>query len=260
MNHGPKAAGEFFAACQEAWPKLSESVRGRLAQGDLQLLLFTPDVSFTAARTSAQNLPIRMGAQNVHWEKAGAFTGEISAAMCAELGIQSALTGHSERRQYFGETDETVRKRTVSLVDAGFCVFLCVGETLAERDAGQTEAVLTRQLGEVFQPQLPLLSKALQDRRLVVAYEPVWAIGTGKTATPEMAQATHQQIRSILAQRLSPDVAQQATLVYGGSVTPANLQGLLQQPDIDGALVGGASLKPDSWLQLVEIAGNSFSG
>lgn len=263
MNHGPKAAAEFMAACRASWEaKLSPQTRSRVDDGSVQLALFTPDVSLTSAREAVQPLPIRIGAQNVHWEKSGAFTGEISIPMCEELGIRSALAGHSERRQYFGETDETVRKRTLALVEAGFTVFLCVGETLQEREAGRTEEVLRAQLSAIFQDKNTQLSQALiaEEGRLIIAYEPVWAIGTGKTATPEIAQAAHSQIRQFLGSLLGPTAGPQAAIVYGGSVTPANFKGLLDQPDIDGGLVGGASLKPESWLELVEIAGKSITG
>jgi len=172
-------------------------------------------------------------AQNVHWAAEGAFTGEISAQMLVELGVQGALVGHSERRQYFGETDETVRQRAEAALAAGLGVIACVGELEGEREAGETEAVLRRQV-EV----LPVHD------RLVIAYEPVWAIGTGKTATPDLAQEAHAFIKSLHDTRV----------LYGGSVKPENAADLLAQPDIDGALVGGASLDPASFSSLCRIA------
>ena len=172
-------------------------------------------------------------AQNVHWEAEGAYTGEISAAMLLELGVTGSLVGHSERRQYFGETDETVAKRMRGALDAGLHVIACVGETLEQREADETEDVLRRQV-----TALP------QDDRLVIAYEPVWAIGTGMTATPEMAQDAHAFIKSLL------DVP----VLYGGSVTPDNAAGLFAQPDVDGALVGGASLDVDSFRAICQAA------
>jgi len=172
-------------------------------------------------------------AQNVHWAAEGAFTGEISAQMLVELGVQGALVGHSERRQYFGETDETVRQRAEAALAAGLGVIACVGELEGEREAGETEAVLRRQV-EV----LPVHD------RLVIAYEPVWAIGTGKTATPDLAQEAHAFIKSLHDTRV----------LYGGSVKPENAADLLAQPDIDGALVGGASLDPASFSSLCQIA------
>jgi triosephosphate isomerase (TIM) len=164
---------------------------------------------------------VRVYAQNVHWELEGAFTGEVSPSMLLELGVAGAIVGHSERRQSFGDTDETVRLRAEGALEAGLGVIACVGETEAEREAGETEAVLARQVGVI-----PL------HERLVIAYEPVWAIGTGKTATPEIAQEAHAFVKSLHA---SP-------VLYGGSVKPENAGVLLALPDVDGALVGGASL------------------
>ena len=181
---------------------------------------------------------VRAYAQNVHWELDGAFTGEVSAPMLLELGVKGAIVGHSERRQHFGETDETVRLRTEAALEAGLFVIACVGETEAEREIVETEAVLTRQVGA-----LPLHD------RLVIAYEPVWAIGTGRTATPEMAQEAHAFIKSLHG---SP-------VLYGGSVKPENALVLLGQPDVDGALVGGASLDPVSFEAICLAAAESVS-
>jgi triosephosphate isomerase len=192
---------------------------------DVEIVLCPP---FTSLATAADS-PVPIFAQNVHWEDAGAFTGEISAPMLIELGVTGALVGHSERRQYFGETDETVRRRTEHALEAGLRVIACVGELESEREAGETEAVLRRQVRV-----LP------DDERLVVAYEPVWAIGTGKTATPEMAQEAHAFIKSLL------DVP----VLYGGSVRPGNAAELFAQPAVDGALVGGASLEAESFAAI----------
>jgi triosephosphate isomerase len=164
---------------------------------------------------------IRVYAQNVHWELEGAFTGEVSPSMLAELGVAGAIVGHSERRQLFGETDDTVRRRAEAALEAGLHVIACVGETEAEREAGETEAVLARQVAGIPRHE-----------RLVIAYEPVWAIGTGRTATPEIAQEAHAYVKSLHG----------APVLYGGSVKPENAPTLLALPDVDGALVGGASL------------------
>src|SRR5262245_46907751 len=172
-------------------------------------------------------------AQNVHWAAEGAFTGEISASMLLELGVAGAIVGHSERRQLFGETDETVRLRCEAALDAGLAVIACVGETEAEREAGETDAVLRRQVAAIPRHD-----------ELVIAYEPVWAIGTGKTATPELAQEAHALIKSLHPTRV----------LYGGSVKPENATELLAQPDVDGALVGGASLDPDSLAAICRAA------
>ena len=172
-------------------------------------------------------------AQNVHWAGEGAFTGEISAAMLVEIGVRGAIVGHSERRQWFGETDETVRLRCEAALETGLGVIACVGETEAEREAGETEAVLRRQVSVIPRHE-----------HLVIAYEPVWAIGTGKTATPEMAQHAHELIKSLHSTRV----------LYGGSVKPENAAELLAQPDVDGALVGGASLEPESFAAICRSA------
>ncbi len=172
-------------------------------------------------------------AQNVHWDKDGAYTGEVSAPMLQEFGVTGSLVGHSERRQYFGESDETVGLRTRGALAAGLQVVACVGETIEERRAGKTEAVLRRQLS-VLEPH----------PNLMLAYEPVWAIGTGHTATPEVAQETHAFIKSVL----------DAPVLYGGSVKPDNAGVLLAQPDVDGALVGGASLEVESFKAICETA------
>jgi triosephosphate isomerase (TIM) len=177
-------------------------------------------------------------AQNVHWEDEGAFTGEVAAAMLLELGVEGAIVGHSERRQYFGETDETVAKRARHALGAGLAVIACVGETEAEREADETDDVLRRQIG-VLEPH----------ERLVVAYEPVWAIGTGKVATPEQAQQAHALIKSML------DVP----VLYGGSCKPENVEPVFGQPDVDGALVGGASLDVDSFTAICQAAARSRS-
>ena len=172
-------------------------------------------------------------AQNVHWATEGAFTGEVSAAMLLELGVEGAIVGHSERRQYFGETDDTVRLRCEAALDAGLRVIACVGETEAEREAGETEAVLRRQVAAIPRHDA-----------LVIAYEPVWAIGTGKTATPELAQEAHELIKALHDTRV----------LYGGSVKPENAAELMAQPAVDGALVGGASLEPASFAAICRAA------
>jgi triosephosphate isomerase (TIM) len=203
---------------------------------DVDIVLCPPYVSLAAALQGlGQESRVQVYAQNVHWELEGAFTGEVSAPMVLELAVKGTIVGHSERRQHFGETDETVAKRASAAVEAGLNVIACVGETDAEREAGETEAVLRRQV-EV----LP------QHERLVIAYEPVWAIGTGRTASPETAQEAHAFIKS-----LHP-----TAILYGGSVNPENATTLLAQPDVDGALVGGASLDPTAFEAICLAAAN----
>jgi triosephosphate isomerase len=186
-----------------------------------------------ASLREAMSSGLTVYAQNVHWAEDGAFTGEVSAAMLLELGVGGSIVGHSERRQHFGETDETTARRAERALEAGLGVIACVGETETEREADKTEDVLRRQV-----------SALSPDEHLVVAYEPVWAIGTGKTATPEMAQDAHALIKSIL----------DAPVLYGGSVKPENAEELLSQPAVDGALVGGASLDVDSFTAICETA------
>ncbi|MBN2495700.1 MAG: triose-phosphate isomerase [Deltaproteobacteria bacterium] len=193
--------------------------------------------------------PIAAAAQNCHWEASGAFTGEISPEMIRDLGCRHVIIGHSERRQYFGETDETVNKKIHAAFRAGLEPIVCVGETLEEREAGRTMEVVGRQLDGA-------LAGVAAERATVatLAYEPVWAIGTGRTATPEQAQEVHAFLRARLAERYDRDVADRIAIQYGGSVKPGNAEELLGQPDIDGALVGGASLKVDSFAAILRVA------
>lgn len=181
---------------------------------------------------------IKIGAQNMHWAAKGAYTGEISAEMLLEYGVEYVIIGHSERRQYFGETDETVNKRTLAVIEAGMTPIVCVGETLSEREGGVTNEVLDRQLTDGL--------RGIGDlTKIVIAYEPVWAIGTGRTATDEQAQETIAYIRSKLGKLFSEEAAGAVRIQYGGSMNAKNCKGLMAQPDIDGGLIGGASLKTD---------------
>jgi triosephosphate isomerase len=190
-----------------------------------------------------------VGAQNCHWEEAGAFTGEVSPSMIAAAGALRVLVGHSERRQLFGETDETCRRKLHAALEAGLSPMLCVGETLDERERGRARTVVLQQLTRAADG----LSRE-QQARLTVAYEPVWAIGTGRTAEPEDAQEMHAAIREILASLASPAAARETPVLYGGSVKPGNAGSLLGQPDVDGALVGGASLDPLEFAAIVTVA------
>ncbi len=206
---------------------------------------------FTAVHAVAQLLTgsrIEVAGQNVHWEAQGAFTGEVSCGMLAEAGATCVIIGHSERRQFFGETDATVNKRTKAALAAKLTPIVCVGELLEEREAGRTMDVVGRQV----RGGLAGLSAA-ELEQVVIAYEPVWAIGTGKTATTAQAQEVHAAIRAILRE-LGGDVADRMPIQYGGSVKPENAAELMSQPDVDGALVGGASLKADSFAAIVEAA------
>jgi triosephosphate isomerase len=218
MYKGPAEAAAFCIALRER----------DLAEG-VDVVVCPSYVSLAIAVQLLAGTEIGVAAQNVHWGAEGAFTGEVSPSMLAELGVYGSIVGHSERRQYFGETDETVGKRTRAALDAGLFVIACVGETGEQREAGETEAVLRRQVSVLD-----------ADENLVIAYEPVWAIGTGKTATPELAQEAHAVIKSVL------DVP----VLYGGSVKAENTAELMSQPDVNGALVGGASLDVDSFAAI----------
>jgi triosephosphate isomerase len=215
MFKGPAATAAFCAAFEPP--------------AGVEAVLCPPYVSLAAAVAGGATV----FAQNVHWAPDGAFTGEISVSMLQELGVRGAIVGHSERRQYFGETDETVARRAAAALEGGLRVIACVGELEEERERGETEAVLARQLS-VLEPH----------PSLVVAYEPVWAIGTGKTATPDLVREAHAFIKSLL----------DAPVLYGGSVKPDNAAELMSQPGVDGALVGGASLDPDSFAAICRSA------
>ncbi len=214
------------------------------------ILFFPPAISFLAAvETVGGRDDLLLGVQNVHWEAAGAFTGEISAPMARDAGAAVALTGHSERRHVFGETDDDVRRKTAAALDSGLAVVACVGETLEERRGGRLEEVLLRQLAAILDA-----AAGRSDADLALAYEPVWAIGTGETATPDDASAAHRLLRDRLRERLSDDRAGQIPILYGGSVKPDNAVDLLAADGVDGVLVGGASLDPASFAAIAAAA------
>jgi triosephosphate isomerase (TIM) len=221
MYKGPAETAEFCLGLRE------QELEG------VDVVVCPPFVSLAVAVQLLAGTEIAVAAQNVHWDAEGAFTGEISAPMLRELGVYGAIVGHSERRQYFGESDETVARRAAASLEAGLFVIACIGETQEERDQGKTEDVLRRQLS-VLAP----------DDNLVLAYEPVWAIGTGKTATPELVREAHAFVKSVL----------DAPVLYGGSVKPDNAAELLAEADIDGALVGGASLELESFTAICRAA------
>ncbi len=207
--------------------------------------------AFTNLETAidaARGSDIAVAAQDVHWEKEGAFTGEVSAGMLAELGCEYVIVGHSERRQYFGETDGTVQKKTMAAIEAGLVPITCLGETLSEREANRTEVVLDQQFVGAF-----AALTAQQFSRIILAYEPVWAIGTGRTATPEQASEAHHFLRRLVARDFGEACAAELRILYGGSVKPSNIKGLMAQVEIDGALVGGASLGPEAFAAIVNF-------
>lgn len=222
----------------ESGKKLIEELKPLVKNANCDVALCVPAILIPKMVKAADGSNIKIGAENVHWAASGAYTGEISAAMLKEYGVSYAIIGHSERRQYFGETDETINKRVLFALENGIAPIVCVGETLSERENNQTEKVLAKQLETGL--------KGVEDvTKLVIAYEPVWAIGTGKTATDEQAQETIKFIRSKLGEIFCPRCAENVVILYGGSMNAANCKGLMAQPDIDGGLIGGASLKTD---------------
>jgi triosephosphate isomerase len=223
--------------------KLSNGLTG------IELIVAPPYVALHAVCEAARASNIAVAGQNLHWEKEGAFTGEVSAPMLREAGAEYVIIGHSERRRLFAETDQNVNRKIGSALAGDLVPIVCIGETLEERDANQTLDVLDRQLKLGFDSL-----SGDQVARLVIAYEPVWAIGTGRNATPQQAQEAHAHIRSRLRQWLGAHAADECRILYGGSVKPDNASDLLSQHDVDGALVGGASLDPGSFLSIAKSA------
>lgn len=238
MYKTPEQTAEFFA-------KFLPLVAG-ITHADV--LICPPFVNLAAAIGAAKGSKVSIGGQNCYWEKEGAYTGETSAPMLAAAGAGAVLIGHSERRQYFAETDETVLKRTNAALAAGLLPVVCVGERLEEREANRTEAVLETQFTNGIAALPPE-----QFAKIVVAYEPVWAIGTGKVATPEMAADAHRAVRALAERKYGKEAAQKLRILYGGSVKPDNVKGLMAQPEIDGTLVGGASLDPTGFASIVNF-------
>lgn len=213
------------------------------------IVIFPVGVCIPAAVVAASGSAIQIGGQNIYWCKEGAYTGETSAEMYAAVGASWVLVGHSERRQHFHETDADVLRKTQAALQAGLCPVVCVGEKLEDHKVGRTQEVLVRQ----FAAGVAGLTEE-QFARVVIAYEPVWAIGTGHTATPEIASTAHNLIRSEAAKRFGEDAAQKLRVLYGGSVKPENIDGLMSEAEIDGVLVGGASLDPQSFATIVRAA------
>ena len=214
----------------------------------VEVAVAPPFTALFAVRKELEGSPILLAAQNLYWEEKGAFTGEVSPSMIKEVGCSYVIIGHSERRQLFGETDETVNRRIKAALAQGLKIIFCIGETLKEREEGKTFPEIERQVEGGL--------KGMGDkemRNMVVAYEPVWAIGTGKTATPEQAEEVHRFIREKLGKFYPQEITEEVRIQYGGSVTPENVKGLMNQPNIDGALVGGASLKAESFSKIVRF-------
>ncbi len=239
MARKPFIAGNWkMNMTVESGKKLIEELKPLVKDANCTVALCVPAILIPEMTKAAAGSNISIGAENVHFAASGAYTGEISAAMLKDYGVKFVIIGHSERRQYFGETDETVNKRTLTALENGLTPIVCVGETLSQRENGETEKVLDTQLETGL--------KGVEDAtKLVIAYEPVWAIGTGKTATDEQAQETIAYIRKTIGQLFCPKCAEKVIIQYGGSMNAANCKGLMAQPDIDGGLIGGASLKLD---------------
>jgi triosephosphate isomerase len=234
----------------EALALVEELKKGISRAADREVVVAPAFTALTEVARALSGNPIKLAAQNCHWETQGAYTGEISPVMLRAAGCHYVIVGHSERRQYFGETNETVNRRLRAVLAVGLEPILCLGETIDERQAGKTFSVLADQLNGAFTGV-----GTDQASKVVVAYEPVWAIGTGHTATTEQAQEAHAFLRGSLAERFNKTVANQVRILYGGSVKPDNVDALMAQPDIDGALVGGASLKAASFIRIVDFQG-----
>ncbi|WJH35723.1 triose-phosphate isomerase [Paenibacillus sp. CC-CFT747] len=246
----PIIAGNWkmFKTNKEA-AAFAEEVKGQAAVEGVESVICAPYTALATLVEAVKGTGIQVGAQNIHWEDNGAFTGEISGEMLKELGVTYVIIGHSERRQYFGETDETVNKRTKAAFKHGLTPIVCVGEKLEEREAGRTKDVCREQTVKALEGL-----SAEQVAQAVIAYEPVWAIGTGKSSTAEDANEVISYIRELVKEQAGEEAAAAVRIQYGGSVKPNNIKEYMAKEDIDGALVGGASLEPASYLQLVEGA------
>ena len=238
MHKGPSEAKAFAL----------DLVKALVGIRDVEVVIAPPFVSLVPVREVIEGSSIKLCAQDVFWENEGAFTGEVSPLMLKDCGCTYVIIGHSERRTYFGETDETVNRKVQAVLRAGLKAIVCVGERLEEREAGKTLQVVREQVEGALRG---LGAKELKD--IVIAYEPVWAIGTGRNATPEQAQEVHAWIRELVAEGFGQGAASSLRILYGGSVKPDNVDELMAAPDIDGALVGGASLKVDSFVRIVNF-------
>lgn len=236
MNAGERAGADLAAAVVKEASSLSAGV---------ELVVCPPFTALVPVGQALSGSPVALGAQNVHPEKSGAFTGEVSTAMLSDYCVKYVILGHSERRALFAESDAFINQKVLAVLAAGLRPILCVGETLEEREAEKTLAVVSQQVKAG-------LAGVTSAEGVVIAYEPVWAIGTGKTATPEMAQEVHAAIRQLLIEQFGPEGGDSVRILYGGSMKPDNAAELLRQPDIDGGLIGGASLKADQFLAIAK--------
>ena len=235
LHNTIQEAVDLVKALHEVQDKFSEA----------QMVVIPPYTALSGVRRELENSPIKIGAQNLYWEEKGAFTGEVSAPMLKNAGCEFVVIGHSERRQYFGETNETVNKKIRAALAAGLMPIMCIGESLEERETEKTIDKVKTQIEEGLGGL-----ETDEIKRIIIAYEPIWAIGTGLTATPEQAEEVHAFIRAQLSEKYGNETSACAIILYGGSVKPANTYSLLKEKDIDGALVGGASLKADSFVDI----------
>ncbi len=241
MNKNEQETAEYFTQLLLVQDQVQDSI---------EQIICPPFLYLHSSKKLTQISKIIIGAQNVSDRENGAFTGEISAQMLKDMGITHCIIGHSERRQYFHESNELIGKKYIILKKYGIIPIICIGETLEQRESGHTNNVLREQLEGIFRDKV-----IQEDEQLLIAYEPVWAIGTGKTATPDMAQEVHSLIRNWLIINYNHSTAERIPLLYGGSVKPDNIQELMNQDDIDGALIGGASLEITSYIKMIELAG-----
>ena len=238
-----RTAGEAVALARDIRAGLERAPRPH------EVVVMPPFTALQAVGEALRGSPVALGAQDMHWEREGAFTGEISPVMLRDVGCQWVILGHSERRHVFGETDEAVARKTRAAIDNGLVPIVCVGETLAERESDRTLEIVERQLERALRSLKPD-----EAARIAIAYEPVWAIGTGRVATPDQAQEVHAFLRRRVAVSHGDEPSRAVRILYGGSVNPANTAGIMAQADVDGVLVGGASLKADSFVQIVTAA------
>ena len=233
--------------CAQSVELVSQLIKS-VPASEVDIVVAPPYTALSSVAAVLKDSPIALAAQNIFWEESGAFTGEIAPAMLKDVGCTHVIIGHSERRQFFNETNDTVNKRLKASLKASLIPIVCIGETLSEREGEKTLAVIEEQITEGLHNVSPDEMKPL-----IIAYEPVWAIGTGKTATPEQAQEVHHFIRELVARIFSGPIAEEIRILYGGSVKPDNVDHLMAQTDIDGALVGGASLKADSFARIISF-------
>lgn len=240
MNCGPKETAELLDAIKN---KYAESPEG------VEILACPPPISLTTAAETIKGTSIKLGAQNVHYEDNGSYTGEISTQMLSEINCEYVIAGHSERREYFGETDKIVNKKTAKIIDAGMKPIICVGESLDQRNEEEHIEHVKNQVKSALEG-----IEENQAADTIIAYEPLWAIGTGESATPEQAEEMHGIVRTMMADLHGSSVSDETQILYGGSMKPHNAEALLSQPNVDGGLIGGASLQADSFTEIIEIA------